>query len=197
MSIPYGDTPSILFHRSSLKNTNHYHETLMDSQAEATKREGGPCINTTTSHATGNNYDLSYYFHHSSSSRDERAPHYRRGRSLSIGSTISININPLPSPQPPPAPSTPHQQQFTFTSKKTEKNSKIEHPFSGGEQVKLEISPKEIRREGLKALLHSNVPLGYFLYHLLNEYSSENLVRFVHWNHAITMTYIYIYSSFT
>ncbi|KAI8363797.1 RGS domain-containing protein, partial [Choanephora cucurbitarum] len=34
---------------------------------------------------------------------------------------------------------------------------------------------REIRREGLRALLLSTVPLGYFLYYLLNEYSSENL----------------------
>ncbi|KAI7895424.1 RGS domain-containing protein, partial [Mucor mucedo] len=34
---------------------------------------------------------------------------------------------------------------------------------------------KEVRKEGLKALLDSSAPLGYFLYHLLNEYSSENL----------------------
>jgi hypothetical protein len=36
---------------------------------------------------------------------------------------------------------------------------------------------REIRKEGLKALLQSKVPLCYFLYHLLEEFSSENLVR--------------------
>lgn len=38
------------------------------------------------------------------------------------------------------------------------------------------ISIKDIEQEGLKLLLHSAVPLGYFLYYLLTEYSSENLV---------------------
>lgn len=65
-------------------------------------------------------------------------------------------------------------QQFLLR-KKIEKSNKKAYQFFG-EQVKLEISVKEIRKEGLKALLYSSVPLGYFLYHLLNEYSSENLV---------------------
>ncbi|EIE79393.1 hypothetical protein RO3G_04098 [Rhizopus delemar RA 99-880] len=34
---------------------------------------------------------------------------------------------------------------------------------------------QDIEQEGLKLLLHSAVPLGYFLYYLLTEYSSENL----------------------
>ncbi|KAI8974710.1 RGS domain-containing protein [Pilobolus umbonatus] len=43
------------------------------------------------------------------------------------------------------------------------------------EHAKVDISAKDIRKEGLRTLLCSSVPLGYFLYHLLQEYSSENL----------------------
>lgn len=39
-----------------------------------------------------------------------------------------------------------------------------------------DVSITEIRNVGLKAILQSKVPLCYFLYHLLQEFSSENLV---------------------
>ena len=42
-----------------------------------------------------------------------------------------------------------------------------------GEQV--DVSVVEIEREGLKALLHSKIPLAYFMYSLLNSYSCELL----------------------
>jgi hypothetical protein len=195
MSIPSGDTPSILFHRTvqnkQPKINNSYHETTMDDR---TAKLDEPCINK-ANHTKGSNHDLSYYFHNSSStntasSGDEQFPNglCRRGRSLSIGSTLSISPNsqqqPLRPSQTPPPPSTPHQQQFIIVSaeskaqfykNKADKFRKKAYQFFG-EQAKLEISAKEIKREGLKALLHSSVPLGYFLYHLLNEYSSENLV---------------------
>ncbi|KAI8068316.1 hypothetical protein BC940DRAFT_299679 [Gongronella butleri] len=38
-----------------------------------------------------------------------------------------------------------------------------------------DISVRQIRKEGLKALLRARVPLCYFLFHLLEEYSHENL----------------------
>lgn len=64
-----------------------------------------------------------------------------------------------------------------FFKRKTDKSSKKANQLLI-EQKKLDVSIKEVKREGLKALLYSTVPLGYFLYHLLNEYSSENLVKF-------------------
>lgn len=133
-----------------------------------------------SSTAGSSNYDLSYYFDQSMSAStattsSDEIPNviYKRGRSLSIGSTISVS----------------HQQPIQLQSfvilsdenktqiykKKNDKSNKKAFQFFG-EQVKLEISAKEIKREGLRALLHSTVPLAYFLYHLLNEYSSENLV---------------------
>lgn len=47
-----------------------------------------------------------------------------------------------------------------------------------GETVPIDVCVNEIIKEGLKAMLESKVPLCYFLYHLLEEFSSENLVRF-------------------
>lgn len=61
-----------------------------------------------------------------------------------------------------------------YKVKTTKTNRKLNNFF--GEQPPLDICVREIRKEGLKALLQSKVPLCYFLYHLLEEFSSENLV---------------------
>lgn len=45
-----------------------------------------------------------------------------------------------------------------------------------GEPTPLDVCVAEIEKEGLKAMLESKVPLCYFLRHLLEEYSAENLV---------------------
>lgn len=62
----------------------------------------------------------------------------------------------------------------SYKIKATKSSKKLDHFF--GEQAPLDICIKEIQREGLKAILQSKTPLCYFLYHLLQEYSSENLV---------------------
>lgn len=45
-----------------------------------------------------------------------------------------------------------------------------------GEPTPIDVCVSEIMKEGLKAMLESKVPLCYFLYYLLDEFSSENLV---------------------
>lgn len=49
-----------------------------------------------------------------------------------------------------------------------------------GQKVQLDVSVAEIEKHGLAAMLESNVPLCYFLYYLLDAYSSENLVQTPH-----------------
>jgi hypothetical protein len=44
-----------------------------------------------------------------------------------------------------------------------------------GKSAPVDVSPSDIEKYGLPALLQSNVPLCYFLYSLLEQYSSENL----------------------
>ena len=46
-----------------------------------------------------------------------------------------------------------------------------------GEPTPVDVCICEIKKEGLKAILESKVPLCYFLYYLLDEHSSENLVN--------------------
>lgn len=115
-----------------------------------------------------------------------------RSRSLSIGSTVSTHyMNNASTAQstatafneyypPGTTPSTtttgPIEPIYTTYTDKSDRSNRKAHQFFG-EQVKLQVTAKEVRKEGLKALLYSTAPLGYFLYHLLNEYSSENLVR--------------------
>ncbi|CAO3696280.1 unnamed protein product [Rhizopus stolonifer] len=48
-----------------------------------------------------------------------------------------------------------------------------------GEATPVDVCVCEIKKEGLKAMLESKVPLCYFLYYLLDEYSSENLFFFL------------------
>jgi hypothetical protein len=111
-------------------------------------------------------YDLSYYFHLGSSSEDLQS-NLHRERAASIGSILSSKPTIIPV-------QTSNDKALKYKQKTDKSNQKAYQFF--GEQVKLEISAKEIKKEGLKALLYSTVPLGYFLYHLLQEYSSENLV---------------------
>ncbi|KAF1796859.1 RGS domain-containing protein [Mucor lusitanicus] len=54
---------------------------------------------------------------------------------------------------------------------------KLEYFF--GEPTPVDVCISEINKEGLKAMLESKVPLCYFLYHLLDEFSSENLFFFL------------------
>ncbi|KAI8368949.1 RGS domain-containing protein [Blakeslea trispora] len=116
---------------------------------------------------TGSNYDLSYYFQQPDAQNEEFPKvFYKRARSLSIGSVISTS-------QQQYIPQSDHTKSLKYKIKTNKSNQKAHQFF--GEQIKLEITAKEIRREGLRALLLSTVPLGYFLYYLLNEYSSENL----------------------
>lgn len=46
-----------------------------------------------------------------------------------------------------------------------------------GQKIQVDVSVSEIKKYGLGALLQSNVPLCYFLYYLLDNYCSENLVQ--------------------
>lgn len=45
-----------------------------------------------------------------------------------------------------------------------------------GQHVRVDVSCTDILKNGLIALLQSSIPLCYFLYMLLEDYSSENLV---------------------
>lgn len=87
------------------------------------------------------------------------------GRSRSCSLTSLANITALN-----------NSDGHTLYKVKTTKTSRKLNSFFG-EQPPLDICVREIRKEGLKALLQSKVPLCYFLYHLLEEFSSENLVR--------------------
>jgi hypothetical protein len=90
-----------------------------------------------------------------------------RYRSPSIGSTASFSSR---------AAFTANFDVHTVYKVKTSKSSKKLDSFFG-EQAPMDICVQEIRKEGLKAMLQSKVPLCFLLYHLLDEYSSENLVR--------------------
>ncbi|KAG1148844.1 hypothetical protein G6F37_006600 [Rhizopus arrhizus] len=87
-----------------------------------------------------------------------------------INSLASITVDELLS--------TPLVDVHNLYKKKVSKSShKLESFF--GEPTPVDVCVYEIKKEGLKAILESKVPLCYFLYYLLDEYSSENLFFFL------------------
>ncbi|KAG1049583.1 hypothetical protein G6F55_012199 [Rhizopus delemar] len=84
-------------------------------------------------------------------------PEPYRERSSSVGSIVSVHQQPRPPRKSSLVENETHFQLFRKPS------------------VSLCVSIKEIKQTGLKLLLQSMTPLGYFLYYLLTEYSSENL----------------------
>lgn len=63
-----------------------------------------------------------------------------------------------------------------FRLKSIKSKQKLERFF--GETLPIDVSVNELDAYGLKAMLQSSVPLCYFLYQLLEELCSENLVRY-------------------
>ncbi|KAG1471957.1 hypothetical protein G6F56_001816 [Rhizopus delemar] len=88
-----------------------------------------------------------------------------RSRSSSMTSLLSYNLMPSV------------DGHALYKLKTTRSSKKIERFF--GEDAPHDICIAEIKKQGLKAILQSKYPLCYFLYHLLEEYSSENLFFFI------------------
>ncbi|KAI9478763.1 MAG: RGS domain-containing protein [Benjaminiella poitrasii] len=74
-----------------------------------------------------------------------------------------------------------------YKVKMSRSSKKLDNFF--GEYAPHDICIKEIKKEGLKAILQSKAPLCYFLYHLLQEYSSENLFFFIELEQYESFTY--------
>ncbi|KAG2206016.1 hypothetical protein INT47_005334 [Mucor saturninus] len=100
----------------------------------------------------------------------------RRTRSSSISSLLG-STHVLPS----------FDVHTLYKIKTTRSSKKLDHFF--GEFAPHDICIKEIRKEGLKAILESKSPLCYFLFHLLQEYSSENLFFFIELEQYESFTY--------
>ncbi|KAI7869897.1 hypothetical protein BDF14DRAFT_1692716, partial [Spinellus fusiger] len=102
-----------------------------------------------------------------------------RHRSSSVTSilTSAALANPLPSVDV--------HALYKIRNNKTSR--KLDSFF--GELAPHDICIKEIRKEGLKAMLASKVPMCYFLFHLLEEYSSENLFFFIELEQYESFTY--------
>ncbi|KAL0093189.1 RGS domain-containing protein [Phycomyces blakesleeanus] len=71
-----------------------------------------------------------------------------------------------------------HTSVDTFDKLRQDRSARKLDSFFG-EHLPLDVCISEIRKEGLKAMLESRVPLCYFLLHLINEYSCENLFFFL------------------
>ncbi|KAI9305056.1 RGS domain-containing protein [Cunninghamella echinulata] len=109
---------------------------------------------------------------------NQHHPPYPRPRSSSISSIITTNGIPAPN----------FDVHTLYRIKTTKSSKKLDHFF--GEQAPHDICIAEIKKEGLKALLQSKVPLCYFLHHLLEEYSHENLFFFIELEQYETFQYV-------
>ncbi|PKC14005.1 regulator of G protein signaling superfamily [Rhizophagus irregularis] len=97
---------------------------------------------------------------------------HHHSRSLSSPSVI-----PSLSSQRPLIPSINYDNHNEKKQRTINSSIKLNKFF--GDKPPLDICVKEIEKEGLKAMLHSKIPLCYFLYSLLEEYSCENLFFFL------------------
>lgn len=130
-------------------STNSFFQDMASQDDEAIRSK------TPTLRARNSNEDLN--------KRNSNTSSNRRTRSSSISSLFGPT-HVLPS----------FDVHALYKIKTTRSSKKLDHFF--GEFAPHDICVKEIRKEGLKAILESKAPLCYFLYHLLQEYSSENLV---------------------
>ncbi|KAK4509523.1 uncharacterized protein ATC70_007875 [Mucor velutinosus] len=109
-----------------------------------------------------------------SSAVDEKPP----SRRTSMGTTISLLSLPSFNEQLSAAQVANALDVHAMYKVKVDRSSrKLEYFF--GEPTPVDVCVSEINKEGLKAMLESKVPLCYFLYHLLGEFSSENLFFFL------------------
>ncbi|CAM0141933.1 G-protein signaling regulator protein [Umbelopsis sp. WA50703] len=112
--------------------------------------------------------------------QQQAPPKVTRYRSPSIGSTASFSSRA--------ALNANFDVHTMYKIKTSKSNKKLDSFF--GEAAPMDICIQEIRKEGLKAMLQSKVPLCFLLYHLLDEYSSENLFFFVEVEQYESFTYI-------
>ncbi|KAI8147746.1 RGS domain-containing protein [Fennellomyces sp. T-0311] len=77
---------------------------------------------------------------------------------------------------------------MSYKIKAIKSSKKLDNFF--GEQAPHDVCTREIRNEGLKAMLQSKIPLCYFLYHLLDEFSCENLFFFIELEQYESFTYV-------
>ncbi len=134
-------------------STNSYFQDLASQDDEATRSD------TPTLRARNSTDDLA--------NNRSSYGNSRRTRSTSISSLLGTT-QILPS----------FDVHKLYKIKTTRSSKKLDHFF--GEYAPHDICIKEIRKEGLKAILESKAPLCYFLFHLLQEYSSENLVKYLY-----------------
>ncbi|KAG9289732.1 hypothetical protein G9A89_014467 [Geosiphon pyriformis] len=127
------------------------------------------------------------YDHPESDTDTYPSTHNRTSRKSSVDHTIhhsrsfsdSSTISPIPffNSGRPLVPSANYDNHYQYKQRNRQTSKKLTNFF--GDKPPMDICVREIEKEGLKAMLHSKVPLCYFLYSLLEEYSSENLFFFL------------------
>lgn len=157
-------------------STNSYFQDLSSQDDEAIRSET-PTLKARTASSDDLRSRFSSAAASATASGDNSSTSNRRTRSSSISSLLG-STHVLPS----------FDVHTLYKIKTTRSSRKLDRFF--GEYAPHDICIKEIRKEGLKAILESKAPLCYFLYHLLEEYSSENLVSAGYDDHDASIQHI-------
>ncbi|KAJ3037260.1 regulator of G-protein signaling [Rhizophlyctis rosea] len=106
----------------------------------------------------------------------------------SVSRSPSVPARPYSAPtNPSPIPPNPLVDHQRYKERAVARSKKLIRFF--GDDCPIDVPVSEIEQEGLKAILASKVPLSYFLYSLLEDYSCENLFFYLEVEHYETMAF--------
>ncbi|CAG8445574.1 7556_t:CDS:2 [Diversispora eburnea] len=152
--------------------SNSRRNSITTTTTTFTTNSNNNIITTTTTniHTT----QISNYHHLPIS--NNKSGNYVKNNAKDDSSMHSRSLSqPIPhfSPHRPLIPSANYDNHNQYKKRNELSSKKLTNFF--GDKPPIDICVKEIEKEGLKAMLHSKIPLCYFLYSLLEEYSCENL----------------------
>ena len=172
---------------NSTNNTNnppHQHSNESDTSINSTAT--GQLTPSLLSESTTAGYFQQDLRHSSDSMEMEHHPHSNDSAAIAAAAAVAAAADAAADAMAALPPN--FDVHMSYKIKTIKSSKKLDYFF--GEQAPHDICVQEIRKEGLKAMLQSKIPLCYFLYHLLEEFSCENLVSTI-------FLYIYVYISHT
>ncbi|KAG2221764.1 hypothetical protein INT45_003404 [Circinella minor] len=171
---------------SNTNNTNNLpqqHNNESDTSISSTTT--GQLTPSLLSESTTAGYFSQDLRHSSDSMEMEHHPHSNDSAAIAAAAAVAAAADAAAEAMAALPPN--FDVHMSYKIKTTKSSKKLDYFF--GEQAPHDICIQEIRKEGLKALLQSKIPLCYFLYHLLEEFSCENLFFFIELEQYESFTY--------
>ena len=158
---------------NSTNNTNNPpHQHSNESDASINSTATGQLTPSLLSESTTAGYFQQDLRHSSDSMEMEHHPHSNDSAAIAAAAAVAAAADAAADAMAALPPN--FDVHMSYKIKTIKSSKKLDYFF--GEQAPHDICVQEIRKEGLKAMLQSKIPLCYFLYHLLEEFSCENLV---------------------